>query len=161
MFLQSRFTCAVGIVALLVLSPMSLASAHNQQGSYNEQGSHNQQGCPKGQVLSSNGYGNVECTNPTPGVNVACPPGQVMAGIANGEAVCVALVYAGAYMLNRDNTCRYGNPLTGDCSCPPGATAHQSFDFLNGNGQTCPNGYYFDSGQHGNNCGVTGFTCIY
>ena len=119
--------------------------------------------CPSGSVLTWHGD-HVDCADPTPGVTVSCPAGQIMTGIANGQAVCVATptqTYGGAYMLNRDNSCRYPNPFTGDCSCPTSATAHQSFDFINGDGSTCPNSYYFDLGQHGNNCGVIGFTCVY
>ena len=29
-------------------------------------------------------------------------------------------IWGGGYQVNTDGTCRYGNPTTGNCSCPPG-----------------------------------------
>jgi hypothetical protein len=45
--------------------------------------------CPSGQVLAWNGeHGTVECSNPTPGITVSCPAGQVLTGIVNGVPTC-------------------------------------------------------------------------
>ena len=43
--------------------------------------------CPNGQVLSWQGD-RVDCVNPTPGVTVSCPAGQVLTGITNGVPTC-------------------------------------------------------------------------
>lgn len=68
-------------ISALVFTSASPAHAGGQGG---------QQGCSNGQVLTSR-YGTVQCTDPTPGVNVAeCPAGTVLSGIKRGVAICVA-----------------------------------------------------------------------
>jgi len=44
--------------------------------------------CPNGELLSWKGD-HVDCTNPTPGVTVSCPEGQVLTGITHGSPLCV------------------------------------------------------------------------
>ena len=47
--------------------------------------------CPNSGVLSWLG-GSVDCVDPTAGVTVSCPSGQVLNGINKGSPVCVALI---------------------------------------------------------------------
>ncbi len=47
--------------------------------------------CTDGQVLGWSGD-SVKCTNPTPGVKVSCPAGQVLAGIKQGQPDCRSLI---------------------------------------------------------------------
>lgn len=44
--------------------------------------------CPSGQVLSWQ-RDHVDCMDPTPGVSLSCPAGQLLTGITNGTPVCV------------------------------------------------------------------------
>lgn len=100
-----------------------------------------------------------------------CPKNKVLKGLdSSGGPICTNISYAGAFMKNLDETCRYPNPLTGACSCPAGSTEYHSFDFVNNvyavfpttpTPTDCPNGYYHDQGEHGLNCGIVGYTCVY
>lgn len=45
--------------------------------------------CPNNKVLTWGGD-HLDCVDPTPGVSVSCPAGQVLTGIAQGNSVCSA-----------------------------------------------------------------------
>ena len=52
-------------------------------------GSNPNTSCPNGSLLTWRGD-HVDCANPTPGVTVSCPSGQVLNGISNGVPMCTA-----------------------------------------------------------------------
>jgi hypothetical protein len=58
--------------------------------------------CQSNQVLGWTGE-SVACINPTPGVSVSCPAGQLLTGIVNGAAQCTQLSY-----LNTNLVCAAG-----------------------------------------------------
>ena len=65
---------------------------------------------------------------------------------AQGEAVWSGTAFGGMFMRNLDANgnyvdCRYANPLTDNCSCPPGFTRYRVWEFMNVNGQ-----FYRDNG---------------
>jgi len=47
--------------------------------------------CPNGRVLTWH-VDHIDCADPTPGVSVSCPAGQVVADISNGAPVCIPLL---------------------------------------------------------------------
>jgi len=65
--------------------------------------------CPNGQLLSWQGD-HVDCTNPTPGVTISCPEGQVLTGIASGVPSCTSSQGGGSAWVNlgSPNQSRYG-----------------------------------------------------
>jgi hypothetical protein len=67
--------------------------------------------------------------------------------------------FGGIYTLNEHvpphpNPCRYPNPFTGTCSCPPGFTSHQIWEW-----GTCAGGFYTD-GMNFSRCLVTMHLCV-
>ena len=50
-------------------------------------GQHPNVSCPNGSLLTWHGD-HVDCADPTPGVSVTCPAGQVLTGIASGVPSC-------------------------------------------------------------------------
>lgn len=127
-------------------------------------GSDPSKSCPNGQVLKWTGDG-VECADPTPGVTVMCPKGQMLVGIKNGEPVCnypngggFSKLFAGTAGDGQKITspikytrCFFPNPITGSCSCPAGFKEHAIIGF--DNRDECK--YYNSPGD----CGYMEFIC--
>ena len=69
--------------------------------------------CTDGQVLGWSGD-SVKCTNPTPGVNISCPAGQVLRQVVNGVPTCIAPMTVSA------NSSSHKNDFDIECSvsCP-------------------------------------------
>jgi hypothetical protein len=74
--------------ALVVLCTLVGAAKAGQLFPPNNIGSNPNVSCPNGELLTWHGD-RVDCENPTPGVSVSCPAGQVLNGIANGAPVCI------------------------------------------------------------------------
>ena len=84
MFYHSRVS-ALALV-LTILAASSTANA-GQLFPPDNIGSNPNVPCPYGEVVTWHGD-RVDCVNPTPGVTVSCPVGQVLTGITNGVPVC-------------------------------------------------------------------------
>lgn len=111
--------------------------------------------CGAGQFLTYNGAYQCASVN-TPSIPT-CGATQVLTA-SNGQLSCVDAPdtnrFGGIYTMNMDGTCRYGNPLTGACSCPSGFWASQFHEFFAGG---CA--YYQDDGSHPV-CGIVEFQCV-
>lgn len=92
----SNFSVSALTSVLALLAALSPANA-GQLFPPNNIGSNPNVSCPHGQLLSWRGD-HVDCTDPTPGVTVSCPAGQVLNGINNGSPVCVVASGTGATM---------------------------------------------------------------
>lgn len=64
--------------------------------------------------------------------------------------------FGGIFTENRDGSCRYPNPITGDCKCSAGARTRGLLEWSDG---TCSGGRYAD-GSRTENCGFTQQQCV-
>ena len=88
MIFKTRF---LATSTLLCLCTIAASAQAGQLFPPNNIGSNPDVSCPHGGVLTWHGD-HVDCVNPTPGVTVSCPAGQVLTGINNGNAVCANAV---------------------------------------------------------------------
>ena len=103
MAFKSRFYATAALCCLTALAPLTSAYAGQLFPPNNL--ADPKQSCPNGEVLSwVGGSGTVECTNPTPGITVSCPTGQVIASVTNGKPNCVPSSSAWQSVDITDNT---------------------------------------------------------
>lgn len=84
MIFKTRFFASTALYCICTIATSAQAG---QLFPPNNIGSNPNVSCPNGGVLTWNGD-HVDCVNPTPGVSVSCPAGQVLTGINNGVPVC-------------------------------------------------------------------------
>jgi hypothetical protein len=89
MSFKSRLYTTAALLSFLGLAPLASAQAGSLFPPDNI-GKNPNVCCPNGQVLGWTGS-SVECINPTPGVTVSCPAGEVLTGITKGVANCAAV----------------------------------------------------------------------
>jgi len=86
MLCRSQFCALSALIVIVILVAVASADAAQLFPPANI-GADPNVPCPNGGVLSWSGDG-VICVDPTAGVNVSCPAGQMLTGISNGQAVC-------------------------------------------------------------------------
>ena len=89
MSFKSRFYATAALVSLFAFAPFASTQAGQLFPPANI-GKNPNVTCPNGQLLGWTGDA-VACADPTPGVTVSCPSGDVLTGITNGVADCVPL----------------------------------------------------------------------
>lgn len=110
MFFKSHFFATAALICFCTLATSVQAGQLFPPGGLptNAEGEPDAtQNCPNGEVLSWNGAnGAVECVDPTSGVTISCPAGQVLTGITNGQALCKRLGVFSA-VAGQSVTCSY------------------------------------------------------
>ncbi len=147
MVFNARLYATAALASFMLLAPLASAQA-GQLFPPNNIGSNPNVPCPNGSMLDWTGDA-VECTDPTPGVTVSCPQGQVLNGITNGKPVCSYGKMAGVFVLGDNGFCIADNPVIGACSCPGGYAASYILDWTVNCGDPYYNGYCNDAGQQG------------